>query len=174
MSIAECDPAGTGDEPNGRFPHDRRLHRLGDVRRRKRISRKTAAEQLHVDVDAVRRQEHETADLLLSTLYQWQQLLAVPVTELLVDSHDPLALPNANRRKMATLFQTVLGILKQSKDPKARRMAHTLVDQLIEVMPDLQTVAARHGFGRRRCLDAEGRVPTGPLPIDLFLDTPDL
>ena len=49
-----------------------------------------------------------------------------------------------------------------------KRMARTLVDQLIEIMPELKDVSPWHTFGQRRSLDDYGRVVERRLSDDLL------
>jgi transcriptional regulator with XRE-family HTH domain len=123
------------------------LHRIGSVRQLQGISRRCIARRLGVDIATVKEQEDETSDLLLSTLYKWQQLLDVPVAELLVDTSDSLALPVMKRARMIRIMKTALSILEQTSQLPIRRMAQTLVDQLIEIMPELGGVSAWHAVG---------------------------
>src|SRR6516162_8442772 len=75
--------AATNGHVNG---HAHALHRLATVRRQQGISQRNIARRLNIDIATVRQQEEETTDLPLSTLYQWQRILEVPIAELLVDS----------------------------------------------------------------------------------------
>ena len=47
-------------------------------------------------------------------------------------------------------------------------MAQVLVDQLIEVMPELEDVSPWHQFGQRRSLDEYGRAVERRLSDDVF------
>ena len=78
-------------------PKERPLQRLGAVRLREGVSRRTVARRLKTSINDVKRQEEETTDLPLSALYKWQQALEVPVTELLVDASEPLSSPVRTR-----------------------------------------------------------------------------
>src|SRR5215510_8837417 len=69
------------------------LHRIQEVRRLQGMSLRTAARQLETDIRSIRAQEQATTDLRLSDLYKWQRALDVPVSELLVDSDEPLSRP---------------------------------------------------------------------------------
>jgi len=82
----------------------RRLHRLAEVRRMQGVSRRTVARRLNMDVHQVKRQEKEDADLSLSELYRWQEVLDVPVSELLVESNDPLSPPVLMRAHLVRLL----------------------------------------------------------------------
>ncbi len=147
MSIVEYS-AGTGASGEVRVPvNHRALHRLGTVRRLQGISRRTLARRMNVDVAEIRRQEEETNDLPLSVLYEWQKALDVPIAELLVESEDALSQPLLQRAQLVRLMKTALAILEQADNEATRVMAQTLVDQLVEVMPELQGISAWHAVG---------------------------
>ena len=52
-------------------------------------------------------------------------------------------------------------------------MAQTLVDQLIEVMPELQGISAWNAVGKRRSLDEFGVAALRSLSADVFRDFRD-
>ena len=106
------------------------------------MSRRAVARRLNVDVEQVRQQECETADVPLSVLYAWQKALDVPVAELLVEAGDALASPILERSQLVRLMKTVLAISEQARQESIRRMAQTMVDQLVEIMPELAEVGA--------------------------------
>jgi transcriptional regulator with XRE-family HTH domain len=164
------DPEGLNVPPRG---DGRPLHRLGAVRRLQGVSRRAIARRLNVDISTVKQQEEETADLPLSTLYLWQQLLDVPIGELLVDNEDPLSPPVMKRARMVRLMKTVLSILERSNQPGIRRMAENLVSQLVELMPELKGVTAWHAVGQRRRLNEYGRAAERRLSSDVFYDLLD-
>ena len=174
MSIMNCGVSGSGNPDGLKAPADKRLlHRLGIVRRLQGISRRTAARYLDVDVATVRFQERETTDLLLSKLYEWQDLLEVPVAELLVEADDPLSAPLLKRAQLVRMMKTVLAILENAQQEPIRRMAQTLVDQLVEMMPELQGVSPWHAVGKRRRFDEFGVAAERRLSEDVFMDFMD-
>ncbi len=178
MSLADCNLPGAGS-PNERpagvpLPASPRLlHRIASVRRLQGVSRRGIARRLNVDIATVREQEDETRDLLLSTVYKWQQLLEVPISELLIDATDSLALPVMKRARMVRIMKTALSILEETNQVSVRRMAQTLIDQLVELMPELAGVSAWHAVGQRRRLDEYGRTAERRLSADLFMDLMD-
>lgn len=176
MSIADFNLSGTVGPEGLNMPptgDGRPLHRLGAVRRLQGVSRRAIARRLNVDVSTVKEQEEETSDLPLSTLYLWQQLLDVPVAELLVDHEEALSPPVMKRARMVRLMKTVLSILERSSQPGIRRMAQNLVTQLVELMPELKGVTAWHAVGQRRRLNEYGRAAERRLSPDVFFDLMD-
>ena len=51
-----------------------RLHRIGEIRRQQGVSVHCAARRMNLDVGDVQTQEEGDADIMLSTLYKWQQI----------------------------------------------------------------------------------------------------
>ena len=176
MSIADYNVSGMLGPEGLNLPttgDGKPLHRLGTVRRLQGVSRRAVARRLNVDVSVVKQQEDETSDLPLSTVYKWQQMLEVPIGELLVDDEDPLSPTVMKRARMVRLMKTVLSILERSNQPAIRRMAQNLVNQLVELMPELKGVTAWHAVGQRRRLTEYGRAAERRLSPDVFLDLND-
>jgi transcriptional regulator with XRE-family HTH domain len=146
------------------------LHRVRAARKARRLSLSEVAKHLALPPEEAERQEQPTSDLPLSTLYRWQKLLKVPVTELLVDGTGSLGLPSVKSERLAGALQVALAILAQTKQPGIRRMAHTLVDQLVELSPDLKQVADAHTAGQAHRFDEQGRAQKGALPLDFFME----
>jgi transcriptional regulator with XRE-family HTH domain len=152
---------------------DRPLHRLGTVRRREGVSRRTIARRLKTSIPNVERQENETADLLLSTLYQWQEVLDVPLTELLVEPSEPLSSPVRHRAKMLRVMKTSVTILERTRQTSIQRLAQMLVEQLIELMPELEGVGPWPAVGKSRQPSQYGQVIHRRMPDELFLEPED-
>jgi transcriptional regulator with XRE-family HTH domain len=146
----------------------RPLHRLAEVRRRQGITRRTLARRLNTDVATVKLLEQPTSDLLLSTLYAWQEVLDAPVAELLIECEEPLSTPVLKRAQMVRLMKTAGAILERASQPSIRRMAQMLVDQLCEVMPELKGVSPWHAVGRRRTQDELGQAAYRRIPTDVL------
>ncbi len=149
------------------------LQRLAAVRQQQGISRRTVARRLNTDIATVRQQESETADITLSQLYKWQQVLDVPVGELLVEADDSLSAPVQRRAQLIRLMKSALTIRESTRQETIRRMAQTLIDQLLEIMPELAGVGAWHAVGQRRRLDELGIAAERRLSEDVFLDLTD-
>ena len=173
MSIAEFS-LGAEASRNACVPGDRRpLHRLATVRRLQGLSRRTVARRMNVNVTVVRSQEEETNDLPLSVLYQWQKVLDVPLAELLVNSEDSLSQPLMQRAQLIRLMKTALSLLELADSDATRAMAQTLVNQLIEVMPELQGLSAWNIVGKRRSLNELGVAAVRSLSEDALLELLD-
>jgi transcriptional regulator with XRE-family HTH domain len=188
MSIADWNPAATDgaadsvqksvDESSGREKRvaadseigcpQRPLHRLGAVRKQQGISQRNVARRLGVEVAEVCEQEQELADLPLSVLYAWQRILEVPVAELLVDSDAPLSPPVLDRARLVKVMKTAAAIMEKAQSNSLKRLVTMMVEQLLEIMPELREVAAWHTIGQRRTLDDYGRAVERQLPDDLL------
>ena len=118
------------------------------------------------DIPSIRAQEQASSDLKLSDLYRWQQALEVPVSELLVEDDDPLSRPVAERAKMVKAMKTAKSLLETAPAGPVRRMAENLVEQLLDLMPELKEVSGWHTVGQRRSLDELGRIAEQPVSSD--------
>jgi len=135
----------------------RAMHRIREVRQQQGVSLRSAARRMGTEVSKLKAQERDTADLRLSELYCWQQALEVPVSDLLVEQQEALSRPVMQRAQMVRLMKTAAAMLEQAESPAMRRMAQTLVGQLVELMPELAEVSPWHTVGQRRSLDDYGR-----------------
>jgi len=106
-------------------------------------------------------------------LYKWQKVLDVPIAELLVESEYSLSQPLMQRAQLVRLMKTALALLEKARSKATRAMAQTLVDQLIEVMPELQGISAWKSVGKRRTLDDLGVTASRTLSEDVFLECLD-
>ena len=114
--------------------------------------------------------EDESTDMSLTTLYRWQRALEVPVASLLVEKDDPLSEPILRRARLVRLMKTAAAILQRAESLPVQRMARMLVDQLIEIMPELKDVSAWHAVGQRRSQDEVGRIAEQPIPDEWFFN----
>jgi transcriptional regulator with XRE-family HTH domain len=116
----------------------RLLHRLAEVRRHEGLTRRQLAARLGISVGEVKRQERPTADILLSELYRWQKALDVPMAELISEPAGELSPPVELRAKLLRAMKTVRSIETAARQVSVRRLATMLVEQLVDVMPELQ------------------------------------
>ena len=108
------------------------------------------ARRLGISVEEVQRQEQSSSDMLLSDLHRWQQALAVPIVELLDEPEGELSPPVRLRARLLRVMKTVRSIQQRARQAPMRRLAETLVAQLVEVMPELTDAAAWPAIGHRR------------------------
>ena len=126
------------------------LHRLAEVRKVQGVSIANLARRLNMDAVDVREQEKPTSDMLLSQLYRWREILDTPISELLIDPEDTLDDPIKSRASLVRVMKTVRSILETTHEKQTRRMAQTLFDQLVEIMPELQDISAWPSVGQSR------------------------
>ncbi len=180
MSVGHCGITGVGPPTNVPLPavksgpvqpaDGRPMQRLAVVRRQQGVSRRTVARRLNIEVEQVQQQECTTTDLPLSVLYAWQQVLDVPVAELLVEAGDGLTTPILERSQLVRLMKTVLAISEQARQESVRRMAQTMAGQLIEIMPELANVGPWHTVGKRRRLNELGVAAQRRFADQVFID----
>jgi transcriptional regulator with XRE-family HTH domain len=182
MSIAEWDPHAPLD-PDIEFEDEndgqeeaaekpitipRQLHRLATVRQQQGVSHRNVARRLKLDMKTVRKQEDESSDLPLSMLYAWQQVLDVPIADLLVDSEAPLSAPVMERARLVKLMKTAMAIQEKADTNSMKRLVTMLIEQLVEMMPELKDVGPWHAVGQRRTLDDYGKVVERSVSDDLL------
>jgi transcriptional regulator with XRE-family HTH domain len=173
MSLAELSVHGADVDqaPSVRVRRvDRPLHRLAEVRRIQGVSRRTVARRLHLDMASVKHMEQEDTDLSLSALYEWQQILDVPVNELLVEAEEPLSTPVMKRAQLLKLMKTAMAIKQRSGQGPIQRMAEVLVSQLVEIMPELAEVTPWHAVGKRRSQSELGQAAMRTISTDVLRD----
>src|SRR4051794_15920399 len=118
------------------------LQKLSAARRRQGLSVRCVAQRLGRTVNEVRAQEDERADLLISELYRWQQALEVPVEELLREPEDSLSPRVQMRAQLLKVMKTAMAIRRQARSEGERRLGRLLIEQLLEIMPELKEVSA--------------------------------
>jgi transcriptional regulator with XRE-family HTH domain len=148
--VAAVNEVPLGVSPSNQSAPDRPLHRLCDVRRGEGLTRRQVARRLGVSVHEVQRQEQPSSDMLLSDLHRWQEALAVPMIELLQEPNGELSPPVQLRARLVLIMKTVRSIQLRARQASLRRLIETLVDQLVEIMPELKDSAPWPEFGRRR------------------------
>jgi transcriptional regulator with XRE-family HTH domain len=146
----------------------RQMHRINTIRQREGVSLRSASRRMRVDIRSLRAQEDESNDILLSTLYKWQQILDVPIQELLIDSAEPLTPVVLQRARMVKVMKTVAAIRERCEQKSVGRLTEMLVEQLLEIMPELKDVSPWHSVGQRRGANEMGRAAEHRLPDDFF------
>jgi transcriptional regulator with XRE-family HTH domain len=175
MATAEFELTGSMLTPvvtNNEVSDEQRLHRIRTVRLQQGVSLRSAARHIGTDVRSLRRQEQESTDLRISDLHKWQKALDVPLMELVEDTDEPLSRPVMERARLIRLMKTAAAIHERSPSEALKRMAETMVNQLVEIMPELKEVSPWHTYGQRRSLDEYGRVAERCVS-DEFLDGGD-
>jgi transcriptional regulator with XRE-family HTH domain len=147
------------------------LHRVAEVRRQQGVTLRNVARRLGIPLPVVRRQERPDSDLRISDLLRWQEVLEVPVAELLVEGDGQLSGPVLERSRMVKLMKTAAAIRERSSDPGIARMVAMLVEQILEIMPELADVTPWHSVGQRRTREELGRTARMMVSEEMFRRT---
>ena len=143
-------------------------HRIAEVRRSQGVTLRNVARRLGLSLPLVRRQECADCDLRLSDLQRWQDVLEVPIAELLVEGEGQLSGPVLERSRMVKLMKTAAAIRERTEGTPVGRMVKMLIEQILEIMPELSDVGPWHSVGQRRPLDDLGRAARMAVPEELF------
>ena len=133
----------------------KQLHHIATVRQNQGVSLANCAKRLGIPLKEARRQEDPTTDLTLSQLMAWKEVLDVPLSELVGPIEDELENPIRNRAMLLKVMKSAKQILQFTRENRIRFMATNLVDQLVEMMPELKSVNAWPDVGQSH----EGRDP---------------
>ncbi len=147
----------------------RPLNRIQKIREQQGVTLRTCSRRMKLDLRSLRAQETPEADLRISQLRQWQQVLDVPLIDLIEDSGLPLSRPVMERARLVRLMKTAMSIREQADSPAVKRFAQVLVEQLVEIMPELAEISPWHSVGQRRTLDEMGRIAERTIPTGAVL-----
>lgn len=148
-----------GEEVRSHSPTNRIRH----VREQQGVSLRTAARRMKMDIRSVREQENEFSDLRISQLQHWQEILEVPLIDLLDEPGGPLSRPVMQRAKLLRIMKTAVSVAENTSEEPVQRFAQMLREQLIDLMPELKDVPGWHSIGQRRGLDEMGRIAENPV-----------
>jgi hypothetical protein len=149
-------------------PATRKLHRVSDVRLQQGASLRSVSRKMDLPVQDVRLQEDAHTDLKISDLLKWQEILDVPLADLLIDSEGPLSEPVNNRASMLRIMKTAKAIQETAHSRSVVRLTNMLIEQLVLMMPELSEVSAWHTVGQRRTKDEVGRIVERSVPDNFF------
>jgi transcriptional regulator with XRE-family HTH domain len=164
---AASESGATATPRPGQRPQ-RQLHRIAQVRQQQGVTLRNVSRRLGIELSVVRRQEQADCDLRLSDLHRWQQVLEVPVSELLVEGDGQLSGPVLERSRMVKLMKTAAAIRERTGGTPVGRTVEMLIEQILEIMPELEDVTPWHSVGQRRTLDDIGRTGRHILSEDDF------
>lgn len=150
-------PSVKANQASVRTKTPRSLHRISAVRRLEKMSLRNLSRRWGMRIRAVRREECSTTDLPLSALYRWQKALGVPVAELLVESDSPLAEPILARARLVKIMKTAATLKQHAASSRTKQLTQLLVDQLVELMPELAGVSPWQEPGASRIPTLHGR-----------------
>ena len=147
------------------------FHRIRAVRQQQNVTIRTVARRTGLPMSQLREEEKPSTDLSMSVLLRWQDALEVPLTELLVEPDMRLSQSIAHRAKLVRVMKSVLTLCEHRSDERTERLAQTLRDQMLEIMPELSEVTSWPSYGTRRPQDELGRIAQQPVPIDIPSDS---
>lgn len=144
--------------------HERQLkrHYLKEAFQAQGMSLAYCARKMGISVEEALRQMDPDYNLTLSQMFAWSEALDVPLPELLpFDSRtsDPIR----NRGLLLRIVKTARTIQNLSHNTPVQYAAQTLVDQLIELIPEYASVEPWPTVGKSRAAKSEGVVSK---PID--------
>jgi len=168
--LSETDSVATS-ESLANSPSVPQLHRISEVRVQQGASLRSVARKLDLSVQEVCEQERSDTDLRITELLQWQEILEVPLADLLIDSEGPLSEPVCKRARMLRIMKTAKAIKEGAHNRSVIRLANMLIGQLVEIMPELSDVAAWHTVGQRRTQEEVGRIVERAIPDSFFTDS---
>jgi hypothetical protein len=70
------------------------------------------------------------------------------------------------RAQLLKVMKTAMAIRRQARSEGERRLGRLLVEQLLEIMPELKEVSGWPAVGHRRRADEMGRIGENPIPDD--------
>jgi transcriptional regulator with XRE-family HTH domain len=161
------DPTSRSSERRVHRRATKNLHRIAAVRRQQGVTLRNVARRLGLEIGVVRRQEQDDCDVRVSDLLLWQQVLEVPIAELLVEGEGQLSGPVLERSRMVKLMKTAAAIRERTGGTPVGRLVEMLIDQILEIMPELRDVTPWHTVGQRRTLDELGRAASCTVPDDV-------
>ena len=109
------------------------VNRIRHVREQQGVSLRTAARRMNKDIRSIRSEEDEDSDLRISQLKRWQEVLDVPMIDLLQEPGGPLSRPVLERAKLLRIMKTAVSIAENATEEPIQRFAQMLREQLIDL-----------------------------------------
>jgi hypothetical protein len=95
----------------------------------------------------------------------------VPMEELLNGPDDSLSPRVLSRARLLRIMKTARSIRNQAHSEPQRRMARLLINQLLEIMPELKDVTSWPTVGHRRTADEVGRIGENPVSDNWIMES---
>ena len=149
------------------------LHRLANARKNQGLSERLVAKRLGISVGLLREQEQPDADLLISRLIQWREVLEVPLRDLF---EEPIGESDSDIHSRAKLLFSEK-ILKsiESNSKRSRRVLRltdlirmTLGLMFADYATFTEHVSSMPAVGHRRSPSEVGRIGERSLPDSWF------
>lgn len=145
-----------------------KLHRVATVRQEQDVSLRSVARRSGWTLSQVGALEDETRDLRISDLLRWQQVLKVPLCDLLSDPGTALSGPVLRRAQMLRLMKSVTSLVENVTTERGQHLVTMMRQQLVEMMPELELVSAWPAVGQRRSSHDVGRAAERSMRDELF------
>ena len=152
-----------------RKPSPRRLHRIRELRKQQGVTLRTAARKLGMPASQVREEERPDSDLLVSQLVTWADVLDVPIADLLEEPQNSLSSPIRERAKLVRIMKTAKAISERTQEPNVGILAEVLIDQLVDLMPELADINAWNNVGQRRSSNELGQIAQRHISCDAII-----
>ncbi|MBP3556421.1 MAG: hypothetical protein J6K20_01795 [Thermoguttaceae bacterium] len=127
----------------------RPLHFIASTLRKQNATLAGCARRLGITLSEAAAQARPDADLTLSQLYAWRAVLDVPTSEL-IPFDDVVPDPIRNRALLLRTMKTARQLQDLSRGTRLEPAVASLVDQLIELMPELAETPAWPSVGQSR------------------------
>lgn len=137
---------------------NKRYHQVNTVRRREKVSLKTASRKLGLTQRQTLALEDEFVDLPISVLYRWSILLKVPMTELLLPELSDENRLLWDRAKLVRVMKIVVTMIQTCESSIIGEQLNCVRNLLIEIVPELEHVAPCPKHGHPRRLDDYGAI----------------
>lgn len=164
MSETSCRPLPSNADgtlfplPTSRSPSpkpSRPRHFIAETLRKQGASLSFCARRLGLSAAEARAQADPNADLTLSQLSAWSEVLDVPLSEL-VPIDDVLPDPVRNRALLLRIFKTARRLQELSRGGKLEFAVESLFDQLVELAPEFRDVPPWPTVGQSHAARPEG------------------
>lgn len=142
-------PQSSRSEPRSPEKSTRPLHFIAETLEKQGAHLVGCARRLGLSTTEAAEQTRPDADLKLSQLYAWRAALDVPLAELL-PLEDVVPDPIRNRALLLRTMKTARQLQELSRGSRLERVAESLVEQLIELMPELAATPAWPSVGQSR------------------------
>ena len=132
-----------------------RRHYIAEVIKNQKISIAHCAKRLGLTQEEVLRQIDPKSNLTLNQLFDWSEVLDVPLTELLPfdsSTSDPIR----NRALLLRIMKTARQVQSLSANTVVQSAAETLILQLLELVPDFAMIEAWPSVGQSRVAKVDG------------------
>ena len=106
-------------------------------------------------------------------LHKWAKAPGLPVSELVKETDSAMSTPLLKRARLVRVMKSAMAILKRADNPQTKWLAQRMVDQLIEIMPELRGVTAGRAEGKLCRLDELGVAAERSFPDEIFTDVVD-